>query len=50
LGNAVQALAKSGTSDAVVYLALEAVADLDVQYRARAVAEIFCAHCIKSRT
>jgi leucyl aminopeptidase len=44
---AVQALAKTGASDAVVYLALEAVADLDVQYRARAVAEIFCAQLYK---
>ena len=47
LGSAVQALAKTGTSDAVVYLALEVVADLDVQYRARAVAEIFCAQLYK---
>ena len=47
LGSAVQALAKSGTSDATVYLALESVAELDVQYRARAVAEIFCAQLYK---
>jgi leucyl aminopeptidase len=47
LSSAVQALAKTGASDAVVYLALETVADLDVQYRARAVAEIFCAQLYK---
>ncbi|MGB6306647.1 MAG: M17 family peptidase N-terminal domain-containing protein, partial [Steroidobacteraceae bacterium] len=40
---AVQALAKTGASDAVVYLALEQAGDLDVEYRARNVAEVFCA-------
>jgi leucyl aminopeptidase len=43
LASTVQALGKTGTADAAVYLALEKVADLDVQYRARAVAEVFCA-------
>jgi leucyl aminopeptidase len=38
-----QALAKTGATDAVVYLALEDVPDMDSQHRARAVAEIFCA-------
>jgi len=47
LQSAVQALAKTGSSDAVVYLALEAVGDLDVKYRARAVAEVFCAQLYK---
>ncbi len=47
LSSAVQALAKTGAGDALVYLALESVADLDVQYRARAVAEIFCAQLYK---
>ena len=47
LQSAVQALAKTGASDAAVYLALEVVADLDVQYRARAVAEVFCAQLYK---
>src|SRR5258708_6807311 len=47
LQSAVQALAKTGASDAVVYLALEAVADLDVPYRVRAVAEVFCAQLYK---
>ena len=43
----VQALGKTGARDAVVYLALEEVADLDVQYRARIVAEVFCAQLYK---
>src|ERR1700722_2250178 len=38
-----QALAKTGASDAVVYLALEDVPAMDSHYRARAVAEVFCA-------
>jgi leucyl aminopeptidase len=47
LQSTVQSLGKTGAGDAVVYLALEPVADLDVQYRARAVAEIFCAQLYK---
>ncbi len=47
LQSAVQALAKTGSSDAVVYLALEATGGLDVQYRARTVAEVFCAQLYK---
>jgi leucyl aminopeptidase len=43
LQSTVQSLGKTGAGDAVVYLALEEVADLDVQYRARIVAEVFCA-------
>jgi leucyl aminopeptidase len=39
---AVQALGKTGAADAVVYLALEQVGDLDAEYRARGVAEVFC--------
>src|SRR5271156_309608 len=39
---AVQALGKTGAADAVVYLALEQAGDLDVEYRARGVAEVFC--------
>jgi leucyl aminopeptidase len=42
-----QALAKTGAGDAIVYLALESVAELDMQYRARSVAEVFCAHAYK---
>jgi leucyl aminopeptidase len=40
--SAAQALGKTGATDAIVYLALEEVADLDVLYRARTVAEVFC--------
>ena len=47
LQSTVQALGKTGSVDAVVYLAMEKVADLDVQYRARSVAEIFCAQLYK---
>ncbi len=47
LQSAVHALAKTGASDAVVYLALEQVPDLDVKYRARGVAEVFCAQLYK---
>jgi leucyl aminopeptidase len=47
LQSAVQSLVKTGASDAVVYLALEQVGDLDVQYRARIVAEVFCAQMYK---
>jgi leucyl aminopeptidase len=47
LQSVVQALGKTGAGDAVVYLALEQVADLDVQYRARVVAEVFCAQLYK---
>lgn len=47
LQSAVQALGKTGAKDAVVYLALEEAADLDVHYRARAVAEVFCAQGYK---
>jgi leucyl aminopeptidase len=47
LQSTVQALGKTGAADAIVYLSLEEVADLDTQYRARAVAEIFCAQLYK---
>jgi len=47
LQSSVLSLVKTGAADAVVYLALEPVADLDVQYRARAVAEVFCAQLYK---
>jgi leucyl aminopeptidase len=43
----VQALTKTGASDAVMYLALEEVPNLDTHYRARAVAEIFCGQIYK---
>jgi leucyl aminopeptidase len=44
---AVQALGKTGAGDAVVYLALEEAANLDLHYRARIVAEVFCAQLYK---
>jgi len=47
LQSTAQALGKTGAKDAVVYLALEAAADLDVYYRARAIAEVFCAQFYK---
>jgi leucyl aminopeptidase len=47
LQSSAQALAKTGVKQAVVYLSLEDVADLDVNYRARAVAEIFRAQFYK---
>ena len=47
LQSTVQALTKCGAKDAVVYLTLEEVAGLDAQYRARGVAEIFCAQLYK---
>jgi leucyl aminopeptidase len=47
LQSAVQAIAKTGATDALVYLGLEDVPDLDVEYRARFVAEIFCAQSYK---
>jgi leucyl aminopeptidase len=42
-----QALAKTGASDAAVYLAMEPVPDLDIQYRARIVAEVFLSQSYK---
>jgi leucyl aminopeptidase len=47
LQSTVQSLGKTGAVNAVVYLALEEVADLDAQYRARIVAEVFCAQLYK---
>src|SRR3984957_1096068 len=47
LQSTIQALAKTATSDAVVYLALEDAAELDVKYRARIVAEVFCSQLYK---
>jgi leucyl aminopeptidase len=42
-----QGLAKTGARDAVVYLTLEPVAELDAQYRARIVAEVFASQAYK---
>jgi leucyl aminopeptidase len=44
---AAQALGKTGATDAVVYLSLEEVPDLDTRYRARLVAEVFSVHAYK---
>ena len=44
---AAQALGRTGATDAVVYLTLEEVADLDTLYRARMVAEVFSVHAYK---
>jgi leucyl aminopeptidase len=45
--SSAQALAKTGASDAVVYLAMESVPELDMQYRARIVAEVFASQAYK---
>jgi leucyl aminopeptidase len=47
LQSAAQALSKTGAGDAVVYLAMEPVPELDMQYRARIVAEVFSSHAYK---
>jgi leucyl aminopeptidase len=47
LQTAAQTLAKTGSPDAVVYLALEDQGDLDANYRARIVAEVFSAQAYK---
>src|SRR5580700_3896617 len=44
---AAVSLSKTGAVHAVVYLTLEDVADLDVPYRARMVAEVFSVHAYK---
>jgi leucyl aminopeptidase len=45
--SSAQALAKTGASNALIYLALEPVADVDMHYRARIIAEIFSSHAYK---
>ena len=47
LQSSAQALAKTGSSQAALYLAMEPVAELDMLYRARFIAEVFCAHAYK---
>jgi leucyl aminopeptidase len=44
---AAQALGRTGTQDAIVYLTLEDVPGLDTLYRARIVAEVFSTHAYK---
>ena len=45
--SAAAALSKTGAAEATVYLPLESVADLDIHYRCRIVAELFCSHAYK---
>ena len=45
--SAAAALSKTGAAEATVYLPLETPADLDIHYRCRIVAELFCAHAYK---
>ena len=47
LQSTAQALTKTGASDAAVYLAMEPVAELDMLYRARMVAEVFSSQAYK---
>src|SRR5271156_4334404 len=47
LQSSAQALAKTGASDALVYLTLEEVGNVEMPSRARMVAEIFCAQTYK---
>jgi leucyl aminopeptidase len=47
LQSSAQSLAKTGTSQAALYLAMEPVAELDMLYRARFIAEVFCSHAYK---
>jgi len=47
LQSSAQALAKTGAADAVVYLAMEPVPELDMQYRARIVSEVFSSQAYK---
>jgi leucyl aminopeptidase len=42
-----RALLRTGAADAILYLTLEEVAELDTHFRARAVAEIFCGQMYK---
>ena len=44
---AAHAVGRTGATDAVIYLALENLADLDLEYRARVAAEVFCAQTYK---
>lgn len=47
LQSAAQALAKTGARNAIVYLTLEEIADLDLHHRSRMVAELFCVQSYK---
>jgi leucyl aminopeptidase len=45
--SSAQALAKTGAADAVVYLALETVPEVDMAYRARMIAEVYSSQAYK---
>jgi leucyl aminopeptidase len=45
--SSAQALAKTGAADAVVYLALEPVPEVDMAYRARMIAEVYSSQAYK---
>lgn len=45
--SAAATLSKTGAAEATVYLPLESVVDLDIHYRCRIVAELFCSHAYK---
>jgi leucyl aminopeptidase len=47
LQSSAQALAKTGAADAVVYLALEPVPELDMAYRVRILAEVYASQTYK---
>ena len=47
LQSSAQALAKTGAADAVVYLALEPVPELDMAYRARILSEVYASQAYK---
>jgi len=47
LQSTAQALSKTGAKDAVIYLTLEEISELDSNYRARMVAEVFSVHAYK---
>jgi leucyl aminopeptidase len=47
LQTTAQSLAKSGANDAIVYLTMEEIPELDAAYRARIVAETFCVQAYK---
>jgi leucyl aminopeptidase len=47
LQHTAQGLSKTGAKAAVIYLTLEEIPELDSNYRARIVAEVFCTHAYK---
>jgi leucyl aminopeptidase len=47
LQTAAQGLGKTGADDAVIYLTLEEIPEVDSNYRARMVAEVFSSHAYK---